>query len=311
MKVKTLELLPSESRIILKENVRRELFHDKKFVAKKLGLSVKTIENWIRADYRPSLKQLTDFGIKKSANFFEKIDSVGISKSKHNLFLPVSIESKNVSWLVGIMEGDRAGEKEISVGLTNENPVLIKKFINSLRWLNVSKKEIKIKVQITKGDKLNKKFVSNKFQVPIENISVSESEIPRKMPIMQALINRKILAHILYKIKNLILEGKSGNKSVREFIKGFCDAEGSVNVRKRTIEIKQKNTAEGKKIVYFISKNLISLGIKNSINGPNSENMLIVRLAGGKKNAGNLRKFYNVIGFSSKEKLKKLKGILF
>ncbi len=311
MKLKTIELLPSDSRIVLKESVRRKLFYDKKLSAKKLGLSTKTIGNWLRADYRPSLKQLSDFGINVSDDgFFEKIDSVGISKSNRKLYLPPSINLHKVSWLIGVMEGDRAGEKEISVGLTNENPALIKNFLDSLVELNMNRDEVKIKVQITTGSEFDINSISKEFHVPIKNISVSESDIPRKRPVIQILANRKILAQILLKIRNMILLGKADRKSVREFIKGFCDAEGSVNVSKRTIEIKQKNTIEGRGIMEFVSNSLNLFGIKNTMNGPNSENMLVVRLAGGKKNASNLKKFYTFVGFSSKEKSEKLKRIL-
>lgn len=91
-----------------------------------------------------------------------------------------------------------------------------------------------------------------------------------------------------------------------KFVQGFCDAEGSVNVRKLTIEIKQKNTKDGSSRIMFINKKLNSLGIKNSINGPNCENRLIIRLSGGKKNLENLKRFRELIGFSNPEKQEKL-----
>lgn len=311
MRIKTLDILPSETRVVLKENIRNKIFYDKKLIARKLNLSTKTIENWIRADYRPSLEQLNELGINtKTYSFFENIDSIGINKSKHNLLLPSSIDLHKIAWMVGIVEGDRAGKKEISVGLTNENEELIKKFIDGMKEFNVNKDEIKLKIQVTKGELLNKKSFTKKFQIPIRNISVSESKIPRKNPVIQVLINRKILAHIFHEIKNMILQGETDNKTAHDFIKGFCDAEGSVNKTKRTVEIKQKNTMEGRKIIDFISKNLTLLDINNSINGPNCENMLIIRLGGGKRNISNLKRFYYSIGFSNKEKSDKLKETL-
>lgn len=309
MKIKTLTLLPLETRVALKKEFRREIFFDKKATAEKLHLSTKTVGNWIRDDNRPSLEQLHKLRVDtKSDEFFGNIDSVGMNKSKHKFSLPMLIDLQEIAWLLGVMEGDKAGGKN-RVGLSNENKEIIKRFIGILIRPNISKEKIKLKIQVTEGDKVNKKKFSEEFGIKLENITVSESEIPRKAPVIQAMINSKLWFCIFQKLRYIALNELIANGVSLKFIQGFYDAEGSVNVNKMTVELKQKNSNNGRKLINFINEKLKSLNIRASINGPNCEDMLIIRLAGGKRNVENLKRFSNLIGFSSTEKSNKLKNL--
>jgi len=310
--MKTIRLLPPETRVLLKEETRRKLFSDKDRTAKKLKIKRKSVNNWIRGDFRPSLEQLKKLGMNlTSESFFTNIEEFGLGKSKFDFKLPSEIELNKVSWLLGIMEGDRAESKNAGIGLTNENEDLIKEFITNLEIFNLDKKDFRLKIQITNGGDIDKEKFSKKFELPFNRITISRSEIPRKSPVIQIILKSKIFAEIFRRLNEIILSSKEvDNETKSKFIKGFCDAEGSVNSKKLTIEIKQKNTSQGKELISNVSNMLNSLNIQNKINGPNCENMLVIRLFGGKKNLENLKRFSTLIGFVSSEKQEKLNKIL-
>jgi len=61
--IDTLNILPLDARVSLKEEIRRGLFSNKKTVAKRLGISVVQVEKWLKGINNPSLEQLKLMGL--------------------------------------------------------------------------------------------------------------------------------------------------------------------------------------------------------------------------------------------------------
>jgi transcriptional regulator with XRE-family HTH domain len=58
MKIKTISLLATNTRVLLKEEVRKRLFSDKKSIAQKLKISLTQVHSWKSGVNNPSIGQL-------------------------------------------------------------------------------------------------------------------------------------------------------------------------------------------------------------------------------------------------------------
>jgi stalled ribosome rescue protein Dom34 len=93
---------------------------------------------------------------------------------------------------------------------------------------------------------------------------------------------------------------RSSNISLAKFIRGLFDAEGYITQKKIAICLTNE------KIIATLQSLLLRFGIVSSISGPDKLGRYTLQIT----NPLYAKKFYQKIGFSSKEKNRKLKGIL-
>ena len=212
-------------------------------------------------------------------------------------------------WLLGVLTGDGCiGERFIQ--FTNNNMELIKLFLNKIMELNISVSGIVANINTTtnlKNDAENLKVTLLKLGVKKVFITLVKQNLNK--PVIQLfLFDRKTANDFRRNISTFLKIPLT--QEIPSFIQGFFDAEGSIHKRDKAIEAKQKSNKKGKRIMKFLELNLKRLGIKCSLEGPNCEKMLILRVWGGKRNKENMIKFQKVVGFSHPEKSALLKSII-
>lgn len=305
MKIKTINVLPLQTRVLLEEGLRRKIFSNKIKLAQKLKVNQDTVRGWLSGNHRPTLAQLRKLQVSIPWN---KIISLGWQGSLHEIKLPPQLELERIAWLIGVMEGDRSCRRKEGIGIVNQEKSLIKHFLNSMEIFNIKKREVHLRVLIN-NQKMDKAKISNEFGVPSENITILKTSLKMRSPVFEIRVFNSLLARITEKIRMLLRSIPLRENIIREFVKGFLDAEGCVN-DDGSIEAKQKNNVEGSNTIKFISNLLTLLGIRNSMEGPNCENMLILRIWGGKRNAENIKSFNLIIGFIHEQKQTKLRNVL-
>jgi hypothetical protein len=185
--------------------------------------------------------------------------------------------SVSVSWLVGIIVGD-GRVSQYYVRIYNSDVDIIhrcKRYFQ--RHFKISKRKFKIRIRNSvKGYGTNKTI-----ELGINSVVLSRE------------------------FENLIEEFLKNPNS--DFIKGLFDAEGSVDLA-GTITLWQKKDTKGKIITEVIQKFLKSNGIKFSI--INNREFYIIEILGRYRNYGNLKRFSEIVGFSSNHKQRDMKLIL-
>ncbi len=216
---------------------------------------------------------------------------------------------ENIGWFVGALEGDGL-IKENFIEFTNNNLQLIKRFINQLHLIGIqsslSVANINTTTQLLAEAEKIKLILKN---LGVRKVFISVIQQNLNHPVIQIFVfNQQISARVRRLIKNF-LQFKT-REGICQFVQGFCDAEGSVHKRDKAIEVKQKNTPKGNFLIKIIQSELNKLGIKCSIEGPNCENMIILRVWGGRRNKQNLILFNELIGFSHPEKIQTFNKII-
>jgi hypothetical protein len=307
MKIKVWEMLPLETRILFKEELRKGLFSNVEAISKRLRLHKNTVNNWKRGKLRPSIHQLKMLGI-DIKDLWDEIEEIGIEGSVHRLKLPKEIETQQIAWSVGVNEGDGVGRN--SIGVVNQERNLIQRFLSEISKLNINKNNVRVSIFTTDDIEIDNKEVSEWLDIPENRISIHKTTGKINLPIFKVFVPSPILSHLFEKLKEKIKRLETDTITLRRFVEGMMDAEGTVSPRK-CIEISQKNTERGRELMKTISKILKVLQIEHSTCGPNSKNMIVIRISGGNKNEENLRKFKELIGFTHPQKKEKLDQILF
>lgn len=228
---------------------------------------------------------------------------------RKKFLLPRTIDLNKLAWALGLLEGDRTGNIMKSVGISSNSLLVAQKFIDQLdTGLGIPPRFLVM--NINTAEEINKNEITKNLGIPIEKIFVTKVERIRK-PLFQPILFSRTIATLFENLQKTIENAwQEDLKLGSQFAQGFCDAEASIHKRDKAIEIRQKRTRKGKKNIKHIAEILSQFQIKNSIEGPNCENMLILRIWGGKRNSNNVLKFKKHIGFSHPEKLMSLEMIL-
>jgi hypothetical protein len=199
-----------------------------------------------------------------------------------------------LSWLVGVIVGDGHIDDR-HVEIYNSSPEIIRKALKILEKL-IERERIVIDIYSTKNQKIPK--FSRKFTIHFRK---STSPWNFNRPKIRIRVSSKALAE---KVKKLV---NNKPQNIREYIKGLFDAEASVDSRGR-IEFKQKYSEKGKKITLTVWKYLNKLKIKTTRIHIKKDNL------NKKKDiyfyVTDSEKYERIIGFTHKEKARKLKMII-
>lgn len=199
-----------------------------------------------------------------------------------------------LDWLVGILAGDgHLDDRHVEV--YNSSPEIVRESLKVLEKL-VERRRIVIDVY-TKSALSAPKF-SRQFTVHVRRPT---SPWNFNRPKIRIRVSSK---ELVKKIKEKI---ESRPKSVRDYLRGFFDAEGSVDIKGR-IEFKQKYSGVGKKNALKVFRMLKKLKIATTNLRVKADNL------NNKKDiyfyVTDLEKFEKIIGFVDKRKLEKLKIII-
>ncbi len=303
MNLKTVELLPPETRALLKEEMRRKLFSDKKRIVEKLGISSTQVFNWKIGKNNPSIAQLKKLGI-SLAEIWESVESLNLERGKCKITLPKEISIEDCSWLIGVNEGDGVNKNRV-IGLTNQNKQLIKRFITETNKFGISNKDLRMVVKANEFGDIDKSQVSKEFGIEERRIELRETTSKTNKPIFQVFTPSRLIKRMFDKV----MESMKIANSIKltGFVQGFFDAEGCVT--SGSVKITQKDINGGRRTMEFIRTILNSLDIKQSFL-VDKESVITLRLSGGKENLGNLKRFRELIGFSQPEKLEKLNMLI-
>lgn len=299
MKIKTIELLQPQTRVLLKEEMRRKLFSEKKAIVEKLGISKTQVFNWKIGRNNPSIEQLQMLGINLN-EIWESVESINLERGRCKIKLPKEISIEDCSWLIGVNEGDGVNRNRV-LGLTNQNKQLIKFFIREINKFGISNKDLRLVVKVNEFEEVNKSEVSEEFGIGENRIEIRKASSKINKPVFQVFTPSRLIKRMFDKILELMKFEDPIN--LTGFIRGFFDAEGCVT--SGSAKITQKDINGGKKTMEFIRTILNSLNIKQSMI-VDKESVITVRISGGKENLGNLKRFKELIGFSQPEKLEKL-----
>jgi hypothetical protein len=192
------------------------------------------------------------------------------------------------------------------IGITNQNEFLIKRFIKEIAKFGVTKDHLRVVVKVNDTKDVSISEISEKFEIPKERVEIRNIELKTNKPIFQVFVPSRLIHRMFNKIKDL-MKTKMTPIELVGFVQGFFDAEGCVT--NGSVKITQKNTKGGKERMTFISDILNSLNIAHSFL-VDKEGVITIRLAGGKRNVENLKKFRELIGFSHPEKATQLNELI-
>lgn len=294
-------LLPKNTRILLEKNFRKSLLQNKKEIADKLQVSINTINAWISGRYNPSIRQLEILGI-QIKKIWQKIEEFKLEGSYKKFKLKKRINLTQLSWLAGILDGDRGGKSKDSIGISNQDLKLIKSFMDATtQAFGIEKENFIIEIYCKNNNEIEniiKKLKVNESQIK----SYSPSGYKQNKPLIRAIIYSRILSTIMkiFREKMNREVDKGEFLPFAYYVRGLTDSDGGF-VR-NNIAIQQ--SATNLKNIKLSEKILNGLSILNGgIKGPNVKNMFQIYIFSDKKN---LRRYKDLIGFSSRSKLKKL-----
>ena len=300
--IDTLNILPLDARVSLKEEIRRDLFSDKKTVAKRLGISVVQVEKWLKGINNPSLEQLKLMGVNLS-NLWEFIESFNLEGGRYKVKLQKKLDWEECFWMLGISEGDGVNRKRV-VGVTNQEKEIISQFIRKVTRMGIN--ELRLAIKVNSLDEVDISQVSQVFGIPKEKIKVVLSSFKTNKPIFQVFTPSRLIRRMFDKLLEMI-ENQPQEFNLNKFLQGFFDAEGCIT--NKSVKITQKTINGGMKRMKFVSQILTSLGIAHSFL-VDKNNVITIRLKGGKSNLDNLKRFKKLVGFSHPEKAHKLDELI-
>jgi transcriptional regulator with XRE-family HTH domain len=300
--IDTLNILPLDARVSLKEEIRRDLFSDKKTVAKRLGISVVQVEKWLKGINNPSLEQLKLMGVNLS-NLWEFIESFNLEGGRYKVKLQKKLDLEECFWILGISEGDGVNRKRV-VGVTNQEKEIISQFIRKVTRMGIN--ELRLAIKVNSLDEVDISQVSQVFGIPKEKIKVALSSFKTNKPIFQVFTPSRLIRRMFDKLLEMI-ENRPQEFNLNKFLQGFFDAEGCIT--NKSVKITQKTINGGMKRMKFVSQILTSLGIAHSFL-VDKNNVITIRLKGGKSNLDNLKRFKKLVGFSHPEKAHKLDELI-
>ncbi|MBU0898331.1 MAG: hypothetical protein KKB03_00965 [Nanoarchaeota archaeon] len=190
-----------------------------------------------------------------------------------------SISENKINWLVGIILGDgRVSERYVRIYNNDRNIIQMCKDIFQY----------------------NLKIPKNKFKTRM--LSKNRNGYKRNAETIELGINSTVFAK---EFKNLT--SKQLNNPKPYFMRGLFDAEGSVDLAGNII-LWQRKDELGTTVSESIERFLKTYKIKYRI--INNEDFYIFEILGRYKHYQNLTKFSEIVGFSSKQKLKDLNLII-
>lgn len=300
--IKSLDLLPKETRILFDEAVRKLLFSNKVEVMNSLNLHRNTVNSWIRGEYKPSIEQLERLGISVETNW-KNIVSINLEGGRKKFLIPECLPINKLSWLLGILDGDgiKAGHR---IGIVNQDTELVKTFMETCKEIFAIKKEdFTIEVQwYNKQHKIGQILGLDKIK------TYSLSQYKSNKPIVRSIINNKILATVMENFRKFMVRCIERNNAepFQFYVRGLLDSDGSF--ARKNIYLTQKLTDRNKIKMDLVKRILDASEIENfGVKGPNNKNMIYIYLS---SNNENLKKFKHQIGFSSKPKMNKLYNLL-
>lgn len=303
MKIKTIDLLQPQTRVLLKEEMRRKLFSEKKQIIEKLGISTTQVFNWKIGRNNPSVEQLQMLGINLN-EIWESVESINLERGRCKIKLPKEISVEDCSWLIGVNEGDGVNRNRV-LGLTNQNKQLIKFFIREINKFGISNKDLRMAIKVNNFEDINKLEISKEFGVEESRIEIRKTTSRTNKPIFQIFTPSRLIKRVFDRVLELMKVEDS--IKLTGFVQGFFDAEGCVT--SGSVKITQKDINSGRKTMEFIRTILNSLDIRQSFI-VDREDVMTIRLSGGKENLENLKRFKELIGFSQPEKLEKLNSLI-
>jgi len=145
MNLLSYEFLPKEIRIVLSTKIRQHL-PKTATIMKKIGVHRNTANAWLRGEYNPSIEQLEKLGIDVKNNW-DQINSMHLEGGKRFFKVQQYLPADKLSWILGILDGDRAGKPEDEIGICNEDTNLVKTFIDTcVEIFNVRREDFVIEV---------------------------------------------------------------------------------------------------------------------------------------------------------------------
>lgn len=199
-----------------------------------------------------------------------------------------------VSWLKGIVDGDGFIDDR-HVEIHNSSEDILKETLKSLQKIGIPNERIKIDVY---GETQSALTIWRKtLPLAPENFKLRKNTSPWK--------SNKTKVRIRVASKDLVNVLKNG-KMNNSYVKGFFDAEASVDV-KGYIEIKQKSTEKGKRLVIQAYKLLTDLGI--ACTTPKTKRDRDVKVD-AYFYVKDLKTFSEKIGFTDSEKKEKTKLLI-
>jgi len=290
MQIRTLELLPKETRVCSEEiqQLLRNIPTGK--LAYKLGVAESTTRNYKAGLHRINLEQL------EKLNFSGKF-KIGLEKSNKFFEFPEEIKlDKNLLWLIGFWRGD-SDNSERRIGVCNIEESIARKSFEVFANL-IGQEHVSFEAELPQNFK--GKIICNKTRIRKQRKHVCYT-----IRVYSTLF-KSLFLNLVSKIEKNLYEFP--NELQLAYVSGFIDAEASVH-KKKGIRIYQKYSKNGEGILMRVKKLLTQNNLKVSkIRHEHDDLCLTLNL--GKDNE-NLRKFINVSYLHSERKLEKVSVLLF
>ena len=215
--------------------------------------------------------------------------------------LPKEIPVKELSWIIGILDGDSAGKRD-GVGITNQDLDIVKTFIDfSCKLFCIKRRSFKVYVTWYTKEPLDR--ITKHLDVDRSNVKyfgLSKNTYKMNLPTVQAIFYSRTIKRFLANVRANFSEPEK----FAWYVRGLADSDGTF--ARTNIVISQKFS--NYKNMEIAKRILDSLGIKNGgIRGPDSKNMLRINIFSKKEN---LRKYKDFVGFYSKPKQGKLNSLI-
>lgn len=289
MQIKTLELLPKETRVYSEEiqQFLRNIPTGK--LAHKLGVAESTTRNYKAGLHRINLEQL------EKLDFSGKF-KVGLEKSNKLLEFPEKIKlDKNLFWLIGFWRGD-SDNSERRIGVCNIEESIARKSFEVFANL-IGQENVSFEAELPQNFK--GKIICNKTRIRKQRKQVCYTIR------VYSVLFKALFLNLISKIEKNLDEFTSELQLA--YVSGFIDAEASVH-NKKGIRIYQ-NSNNGEEILNRMRKMLVKNGIKASKLRHEHDDLCLTLNPG--KNNENLRKFVSVSYLHSERKLEKISVLLF
>ena len=288
MQIKTLDLLPKETRVYSEEIQQHLRNIPTEKLAHKLDVAESTTRNYKAGLHRINLGQL------EKLDFSGKF-KVGLEKSNKLLEFPDEIKlDKDLLWLIGFWRGD-SDNSERRIGVCNIEESIANKSFRVFANL-IGHDHVSFEAELPKN--FNGSVICKKTRIREQRKHVCYT-----IRIYSTLFKALFLNLVSKVEKNL---NELPSELQLAYASGFIDAEASVH-KKKGIRIYQ--SSKGEELLNRIRKLLVENGIKASKLRHEHDDLCLTLNPG--KNNENLRKFMKVSYLQSARKSEKIRVLLF
>jgi hypothetical protein len=307
MKYEVLRLLPEDTRIGLKnqESLKKLLTDNPSEIKKVLDIDKQRFYRYKTGKTRLSKEQLDILSKEFAFQWKGNIKDYGLEGSCHTIELPERIAiSEDISWLLGF-HSTESSETPHSFGVCNSEFVLIERLQRSLSELGINKDMMQLEVRYIRGK--DAVISENRLETMNARFRRLSKDSLTKKPLYTLRVCSRLIKEYLRNLETrFTLNFLQFDKKIQAaFLQGIFDADGWFNKAKKIIVITQKDG----KYVDMICKNLDILNIINRREYWKYRDYHACVIVYG-KNGSNLKRFFDIIGFSHPEKATRVKCFL-